>query len=377
MKSTMSQAELRYLEGEAALKDRIFELSGRAPNSAQTSFVSSCLLHGRMFWESAATAPLETRPLLLYYGSAAFAKALVLATTGRRLQDLSQSHGLSCKVGDGELIAGFTMQAKGEGLFQEFNDAVAVRNRLVYLDEHGQRAIHVTPTAMASRLTSFEVSLLDCFSRVPGIGTPFKLCTGQEQHLTPIWFGDSHMGQSRKSIQVSSSRRLDGRDSLIEIVAEIRAQAPFLVRWQLGEATFHYGTTTLTFIDLEAPADELLHMADGNGHFVLGAAAQGARFDALASLPPLTGGYGGGLQHVGYVQPFGDLDVSEFSLIFAALLGLSSLVRYHPHTWTACVHRRRLAGRPVDDALLPVIEAFLEVVGQRVPSLVAEILLGR
>lgn len=373
----MSQAELRYLEGEAALKDRIFELSGREPNAAQTSFVSSCLLHGRMFWESAATAPLETRPLLLYYGSAAFAKALVLATTGRRLQDLSQSHGLSCKVGDGELIAGFTMQANGRGLFQEFNDAVAVRNRLVYLDEHGQRAIHVTPTAMASRLTSFEVSLLDCFSRVPGIGTPFKLCTGNEQQLTPIWFGDSHIGQSRKSIQVSSSRRLDGRDGLIEIVAEIRAQAPFLVRWQLAEATFHYGTTTLTFINLEAPADELLHMADSNGHFVLGAAAQGARFDALASLPPLTGGYSGGLQHVAYAQPLGDLDVSEFSLIFAALLGLSSLVRYHPHTWTACVHRRRLAGRPVDDALLPVIEAFLEVVGQRVPSLAAEILLGR
>jgi len=62
--------------------------------------------------------------------------------------------------------------------------------------------------------------------------------------------------------------------------------------------------------------------------------------------------------------------------MLASLLGLSSLVRYFPHIWTACVYRQPIANRPVDDKLLPVIEQFLGNVTSRFPVLVTNLLLG-
>ena len=57
--------------------------------------------------------------------------------------------------------------------------------------------------------------------------------------------------------------------------------------------------------------------------------------------------------------------------MLAALLGLSSLVRYRPHTWTACVHRRPIGQNPVDDTMLPVIEAFLSTAKSSFPAFIA------
>ena len=86
----MYDTDLRYLEGSHVLKDRMRALSGRTPSATQIAFASSCLLHGRMFWEAAERATMETSPLQLYYGAAAFAKALVVASTGVRAQDLAR-----------------------------------------------------------------------------------------------------------------------------------------------------------------------------------------------------------------------------------------------------------------------------------------------
>jgi hypothetical protein len=376
----MTRAELRYLESDAALNVRIEELSGKPPDSQHTSFVSSCLLHGRMFWESAAAAPLETRPLLLYYGAAAYAKALILATTGCNLQDLPRSHGLSCQVGEDELIANFRAFARGRGgrgLFQKFNDVVAGKNRLIYSKSFGQNENHVIPTAMSSSLTKFDVRLVDCLARIPGLATSFRLCTGNDQNLIPIMIDTSDIWRNQCSITVSISQRLVDRNSLVEIVGKIRARAPFLTRWRVGNASFIYGMTNLTFNNFPPPPDEIMNMTGGDGIFRIGYYPEEEPFDALASLPPLTGGYAGGEQRVAYAEPLAGIEVSEFSLIFAALLGLSSLVRYHPHIWTGCVHRRRVGERAVDDTLLPVIEEFLDGAVGRIPDLVVEVLLGR
>ena len=62
--------------------------------------------------------------------------------------------------------------------------------------------------------------------------------------------------------------------------------------------------------------------------------------------------------------------------MLAELLALSSLVRYHPHTWTVCVHRRPLAGHAIDDSLLPLIAEFMDDVESRFPAFIAEALLS-
>src|SRR5262245_3864054 len=85
---------ISLLESTTNLKPRIRALSGREPSTAVAKDVAVCLQQGRLFYRSAAEAALEIRPLLLYYGTVAFAKALALARSCKRLSQLRQAHGL-------------------------------------------------------------------------------------------------------------------------------------------------------------------------------------------------------------------------------------------------------------------------------------------
>lgn len=365
----MDLTELRYLEGKAALTGRIATLSQRSPNGLQVAFASSCLLHGRLFWESARTAPLETKPLLLYYGAAAFAKALIVAT-GTRVEDLSQSHGLSCATGAGERIANFAIRARGVGLFQEFNDAVAPRNSFFYYENTMSRKLPY-PTASSSALSNFKVTLDDCFARLPDLTRIYELSTGFTARTLTISVMDTSDGFSTHTIRVDIPQLYDNADGLHSIVNAVRNRAPFLAGWRLKEASKNWDNTILIFDNYIPDDNENYILASQDGSYIT-QRRNHQTFDAMASLPPLTGGKSG---LTSFMQPIDGQSVSEHSVTLAALLGLSSLVRYHPHTWTACIYRRQISSRPIDDGLLPVIEEFLALVESKFPRLVAEILL--
>ncbi len=373
----MHETELRHLEGSAALKERMSAISGRKPNASQVAFASSCLLHGRMFWESADRATLETSPLLRYYGAAAFAKALVIAYTACQPQDLKQAHGLSCSAPNGELISDFRMKASSTGLFQEFNDVVAPLNRTTYIDNDGEQ-IRTIPAAGSNALGNFDVSLDDCFARTVGIEKAYRLCTGRGQKMLNLYpmQGYGRVGETF-SIQVEAPGPVNTAEGLASALAALRARAPFLAKWRPLEANATYGKNNITFINLAPPATEIQEMTHaGRQGFVLQAVGLGQAnpFDPFDGMPPLTGGWND-LPGVAYLDPISGVDVSEYSITLAALLGLSSLVRYRPHTWTACVHRRPIGGRAVDDAILPVIEEFLDIVKSSFPQFVAKTLL--
>ena len=110
--------ELRYLESESALKERMRALTGRQPSATQAAYAASCVMHGRLYWESAEVAPMETRPLLLYYGAASFAKALIMAKTACQIGDIAGGHGMSCAPGTGDVVGSYSARANGRGLFQ-------------------------------------------------------------------------------------------------------------------------------------------------------------------------------------------------------------------------------------------------------------------
>jgi YaaC-like Protein len=375
MSERMQETELRYLEGSAALKERMQAISGREPNASQVAFASSCLLHGRMFWESADRASLETSPLLLYYGAAAFAKALVIAYTAKQPQDLKQAHGLSCSAPNGDRIGDFRTRASAEGLFQEFNDVAASLNRIAYLDDGGEQ-VHALPAAASDQLVDFDVSLDDCLSRTVGIEKTYKLCTGKEQNFLYLYpmQGHGQLGETF-SIQVGVAGPVHTAEGLAAALASVRGRAPFLGRWRIREASTSYGMSTLTFINLEKPADELGELTAANNYgFILQAGAGSEPFDPFDGMPPLTGGWTSSVVSVAYAEPIASKSVSEYSVTLAGLLGLSSIVRYRPHIWTACVHRRRIGNHPVDDSLLPVIEAFLEAVKGSFPQFIAKAL---
>lgn len=361
--------ELRYLEGAAALKERIGALSGRTPNALQVEFAAACLLHGRLFWDSARRAPLETQPLLLYYGAAAFAKALVVAY-GKKQQDLSQSHGLVCAVGNRERIADFSMKAKGNGLFQQFNDVVAPLNKFCYFEDTMPRKL-IYPTACSADLSAFKVTLDDCLSRLPDLAEVYELSTGAEAKSLSLSCMDEFDGKATHTIRVNLPRLYEDEPTLRAIVADVRAKAPFLALWRVKEAQKGWGKTVLLLDNYQSCDNEHYILASQNGGYIT-RLSDYRTFDALGSLPPLTGGSGG---TTAYMHPINGNHVSEFSIMLAALLGLSSLVRYHPHTWTACIYRRQVSGRPVDDQFLPVIEEFLAMVQAKFPRFIAEAIL--
>ena len=341
-------------------------LSGRQPNSEQTDFASACLLHGRLFWESAKAAPLETKPLLLYYGAAAYAKALVIAMRSSRPQDLSQSHGLSCKAGSGNLIGNFAARAHGQGLFQEFNDVVAPLNCIKYF-VNAQPRSQMLPTAVSSQLATFEVTLLDCFSRLPSLRNAFVLCTKQVPNALLMQFHDQpHCGVNWFRIRTDVEGEFANQHELLLKASAVRERFPVLAAWNLGEASNAWGKTVLEFDNCPPQPVQPI----GNTQWRTENSAQ--CFNPFETMTPISGAWAGG--YTAFVTPVGGHYVSEFSIMLAALLALSSLVRYQPHTWTACVHRRPVAGHAIDDSLLPLIAEFMDDVESRFPAFVAEVL---
>ncbi len=361
----MSQTVLRHLESRSAIAARIQLLCGRQPNAEQTDFASACLLHGRLFWDSAKAASLETKPLLLYYGAAAYAKALVIAMRSLRPQDLSQSHGLSCKAGSGPLIGDFSVRANGHGLFQEFNDVVAPLNRIRYYTG-SQPQIRALPTAASAQLKAVEATLLECLSRVASLRDAFVLCTRQEPNVLRIQFGrEDHFGPEWFRIRTDVQGEFANQQELLVTANAVRARFPFLAEWNLGEAENAWGKTVLGFDN--CPPQPV--QPTGRQWQTMNSALC---FDPFAAMPPVAGGWAD--SGAAFVTPIDGQHVSEFSVVLAALLALSSIVRYHPHTWTACVHRRPVAGRAIDDSLLPLIVEFMNDVETRFPAFIAEAL---
>jgi hypothetical protein len=375
----MNEIDLRYLEGSSAIGQQMRDRTGMDPDAERIAFSQSCMLHGRLFWESAIQAPLETRPLLLYYGAAAFAKALISVMTGCRPTDFKPSHGLTCRAAASGLIADFaiTVTARRVGLFQQFNDVAASLNRLSYLEATNSRTKRY-PTAASERLSGFGVCLADCLARIPGLEQAYRLATGDEPRMLSLTFSDeSFLGRpGAYSIRVDVPGSFDDVSALAPIIESVRNKAPFLRQWGLSTATSQWDHTILYFGNVSPPIDELSFLRGGAPHFVVETGQPLTPFDALESIPPLAGGYSRSAS-VTYIDPLCGEQISEFSIMFAALLGLSYLVRYHPHTWTACVHRRPLASRSVDEMLLPVIETFLGEAQVRFPQFVADAILGR
>ncbi len=372
----MTATELRYLEGRSAITERINVLTGRNPNAEQAAFASACLLHGRLFWNSAEDAPLETKPLLLYYGAAAYAKGLVLAVTGCKPQDLKQSHGLKCAAVNGELIGDFNIKANGRGLFQEFNDAVAPMNRIQYFEGSSSRT-RTFPTATSEELSTFTAPLTDCLARIPSLKDAYQLCTRKEAKTISLLFSDISQPPWTHTIRVDVPQLFNGLTSLRAIATDIREKVPLLRHWRLSDATKAWDNTVPTFGNACAPVNEFDQLQGGPEYFACVPSVGTDLFDPFDFMEPLAGGYGSCGAGAAYIETMDGKHVSEYSLMLATLHGLSSLVRYHPHTWTSCVSRRSISGRCVDDSLLPVIELFLDNVQHQFPKFIADVILGR
>jgi hypothetical protein len=148
---------------------------------------------------------------------------------------------------------------------------------------------------------------------------------------------------------------------------------PFLRRWTFSEAS-GIGGPSLTFRNAE-PLENELEPNVIQTH-LWGFATNPPPFahyfrDIEMSIGPLIGTpglFGGGY----YMQPINGHCLAFQSLQFLALHLLSSLVRYRPATWMHALSRSANNGRAADDAMLALIESFMDKVQTSIPMFVAE-----
>jgi hypothetical protein len=89
-------SKIRFLESTDNLKSIVHQSIGRTPSTTVARDIAACLQQGRIFFEIAANAPLQVKPLQIYYGMVGFAKAIILARQGlSSIATLAQSHGMS------------------------------------------------------------------------------------------------------------------------------------------------------------------------------------------------------------------------------------------------------------------------------------------
>jgi YaaC-like protein len=122
-------SKIRFLESIENLKQIVHQSTGRTPSTTIARDIAACLQQGRIFFEIASEAPLQVKPLQIYYGIVGFAKAIILARRVRSISTIIQSHGLSDISQQDAKIEELSLQFNGSGLFAQFNDTVAELGR--------------------------------------------------------------------------------------------------------------------------------------------------------------------------------------------------------------------------------------------------------
>ena len=90
---------------------------------------------GRLFFEAAIGAPIQIRPLLIYYGVVGFAQAVIVTRKNAALATLVRAHGLTDLTPHSGGIESLVLRCENSGTFQEFNDAIAPLGRIWYFDD--------------------------------------------------------------------------------------------------------------------------------------------------------------------------------------------------------------------------------------------------
>ncbi|HKR40083.1 MAG TPA: YaaC family protein [Paraburkholderia sp.] len=372
----MSQSHnLQFLESTNNLSSVIQRKHGWRPNVQQTQEILACIRQGRLFYEASASSPIEIRPLQQFYGMLGFAKALILVSDRKnRLGNLAGSHALKDTSAPDSQLAELSAKITGRGTFHYFNDAVAARNKLRFVEAGSNPQSTEMPCARSDSLEDLTINLQALLSRIPGLEDLYEN-TFQERANCASFFLHS-LDQDSWILQVTDSDVPNSRDQLRAIVNGWRERYPFLRQWRLAHVEFAWGKTNLQFANSFPVGDDLddrLFIADLITYSAHPDDLVRTRFnDFSAHMSPCSGGLDGTFPYL--VSPIGGHVVAEYALQYVALFILSSLVRYRPQTWMHSLSRTAMGERRADDAPLALIERLMDINQTKMPILVDSII---
>lgn len=366
----------KFLESGENLKPLIKIRFGREPNSSIARDISACLQQGRLFYEAAEMSPLEIRPLQQFYGMVGFAKALVIAKNLQSLSTLKPSHGIRDVSAGNARIEELRVHIDRSGTFQEFNDVVAPLTRLCYIDNATEYRTIDLPSASSDKLDGLEITFRDILSRIPELAALYQMTFGEDSNTEQVSFEPSVGNDTEFRIRIDVKGLYSDRESLKNIVWNLRRKFPFLGTWRLNSAQLAWGRSTIYFRNtandkLDEFSEEYLFANSKNYEERPVSNDENKPFPVADGLGPLAGGLSSGAMAV---SPISGQQVSEFSFQYLALFLLSSLVRYRPQTWTHAISRSAFHEIPADDKALSLIEQFLIFNSTSIPNMIATIL---
>jgi hypothetical protein len=379
MNMTSDWYEIKFLESATNVRDLISNSTGRKPSAKIAREIAVCIQQGRLFFEAAAQAPIQIKPLQIYYGVVAFAQAVIVATQLRSLATLHRGHGIRDITRDNAGVEDLTLCVDASGTFQEFNDAIAPLGRIWYYDNFMPHW-YEKPFDFATELCGQTITITEILARVPGLSSKFRQTFELPGKVIPITLNLDMLNTGYCTLRVDDNFLFTDHVSLIGFVKKLRAEYPFLQRWRFTEATRAWGNSIINFDNAGGQADddlseENLTQASSNG-FINNRTLTGgvpSIVPATDILVPLSGGYVGSAQTYA-MQPIKNVTLQEYALQFLGTFLLSSLVRYRPQIWQNAISRSVTEHGAADDRALSLIEKFLDDTLREFPDMVVRVI---
>jgi hypothetical protein len=369
--------EIKFIESATNVRQLIKKSTGRAPNASVAREIAICIQQGRLFFEAAAAAPIQIKPLQIYYGVVAFSQAVIVARTGNSLSTLKRAHGLTDTTQLSASVETLQLRVESNGTFQEFNDTIAPLGRILYYDEHFMPRRYGKPFDLAGALSNQHIAIRDILARTPGLSNEFSQTFGSLGKTIPITLRFEMAGACK--LRIDDPILFTDRANLVTSIRRLRTEYPFLEQWRFTDAIRAWGNSVILFENTAVEATDDLsaeNLIEASSGFVAkNSNTGGARqlIPAAQILPPLSGGYVGSAQ-TNAMQPINGVKLNEYSLQFLGSFLLSSLVRYRPQIWQHAISRSFTEQSPADDRSLSLMEKFLNEVLIGFPNMVVRVI---
>jgi hypothetical protein len=360
----------QFLESVDNLRRVVRQATGRDLNAERALQSTVCLRQGRLFFEAAQQAGAEIRPLLLFYGAVAFAKATIVARTHTKLESLPRAHGLRDISAPNATLSALRGKVQGDGVFQRLADMAREVERISTL-----RGTHTewfdSPSCRATDIESLEFTLKDVLARVGSLSTLYRETFEGE----PLALACSiiHKQGDIYELQVNiPAKGRSGAEDVLSVIADLKEKFPFIKRLNLKNAMFVYGDIRIE-LDNVSPGGAFPTTASELSPDLSGTALYFPRKESPATIrlgEILPCGQGG---IEGHFPTFSsafreEAYLSEVVLHYMGLFLLGSLVRYRPEIWIHSLYGHHNSERPRDDSARALVERFLDLVSIQVPA---------
>jgi YaaC-like protein len=366
---------ITFLESAENLKSPLKALTGRTPSTSIAREVGVCVQQGRLFFESAGRSALEIRPLLLFYGTLAFAKALVVGRTLQSIATLPQAHGVKDVSSPSARVMELTVKIGSSGTFQRFNDVAAQLNRFEYFDRESMTQSFMLPAAFSQQIESAQFTLKEILSRIPGLEGIYRRTFHEPANTEAVsMVNPSRHDDTYWELRIDDRELFSDRTSLKELVRKWRDRFPVLERMRVVEAVRAWDNAIVLFGNVAVPPgeldDEWLSQQETR-FFATDNPAQNVEVPRLP-IESLIGPDGGAFAGArSLISPHQGIYASKYALHYLGMFMLSSLVRYRPQTWVHAISRTATAEKPTDDQALTLLEEFMKTHAAEVPNLIA------